>query len=672
MALLKNENNRFIRYDDHETVMIEAWGKNSLRVRVTRRREFSGNNWALLSVGEISSHQDAEISISEQTANIKNGTIEARINKEGWISFYNDKGYLLLEEYWRNRWNFARYTVPLNIGARELKPIPSNDSYRLVARFEARDGEKIYGLGQYQEPYLDKKGNKLELAHRNSQSSVPFALSNFGYGFLWNNPAIGWVNFAKNVTEWSAESTLEMDYWITSGDTPAMIEQQYASVTGKVPMMPEHGLGFTQCRMRYRNQEELLNVVRNHKKLGLPLDMVVADFFHWTVQGDYKFDPVDWPDVRAMLEELKSYSVELMVSIWPTVDSRSGNFAEMKEKGYLMEVDRGLRINMNWMGETVFFDPTNPGAREFIWSKAKKNYYDIGIKTFWLDEAEPEFGVYDFDIYRLYAGPVMQVGNIYPFMFAKTFYDGMKNEGVEHPMNLIRTAWAGSQRFGALVWSGDIHSGFRSLREQLAAGLSMGIAGIPWWTTDIGGFSGGYTDDPAFHELLVRWFEWGCFCPVFRLHGDRMPYREPVEKFRDGIQQFGSGSDNEIWSFGEDVQEILVEYLHLRERLKPYIRKLMLEAHEKGTPVMRPLFYDFPEDKNAWETGTEYMFGPDLLVAPVLEEKVIKRKLYLPSGSKWTCVWTGTEYDGGNTVEVDAPLERIPLFFRDGERLPIL
>lgn len=329
-------------------------------------------------------------------------------------------------------------------------------------------------------------------------------------------------------------------------------------------------------------------------------------------------------------------------------------------------------MNMNWMGETVFFDATNPEARSFVWEKVKQNYFDKGIRTFWLDEAEPEFGLYDFDIFRFHAGPALAVSNIYPAAYAQGFYDGLREAGVEHPMSLVRAAWAGSQRFGALVWSGDIHSSFRSLRDQLAAGLSMGLAGIPWWTTDIGGFIGGDPTSPEFRELLVRWFEWGCFCPVFRLHGDRVPYRPPPVPRRNDIQQFGSGADNEVWSFGDEAYPILCQYLFLRERLRPYLRRLMREAHERGTPVMRPMFYDFPKDARAWEVETEYMFGPEVLVAPIMEPGQRRRALYLPEGTSYRCAWTGERYEGGQSIEVEAPLDRIPLMLVGDANLPIL
>jgi alpha-D-xyloside xylohydrolase len=217
-----------------------------------------------------------------------------------------------------------------------------------------------------------------------------------------------------------------------------------------------------------------------------------------------------------MVKELKDMGIELMVSIWPTVDKRSENFNEMLENGYLIRTERGVRIAMTFQGSTIHFDPTNPGSREYVWNKAKKNYYSKGIKVFWLDEAEPEYRVYDFENYRYHLGPNIAIGNIYPREYARTFYEGMAKEGQQNIVNLLRCAWAGSQKYGALVWSGDIASSWSSFRDQLAAGLNMGMSGLPWWTTDIGGFHGGDPNDEKFRELFVRWFQWGTFCPVMR------------------------------------------------------------------------------------------------------------------------------------------------------------
>lgn len=650
---------RLIRRFENETLMIEPWGENSIRVQaIMMGNTIDGKEWALT---EEVKHT-ANIKIDGETASVINGKIRAEITESGKILFYNQNGKLLLEEYARNRRNlFSKDCSALEIEGREFRGILGGD-YTLNARFESNPEEKVYGMGQYQQPYLNLKGCTLELAHRNSQASVPFMISSLGYGFLWNNPAIGKVIFGKNITQWSAESTKRLDYWITAGDTPSEIEESYANVTGKVPMMPEYGLGFWQCKLRYQTQEELLEVAREYKRRGLPIDVIVVDFFHWPKQGEWKFDPTYWPDPEGMIAELKAMGIELMVSVWPTVEKESENFEEMQRLGYLVRTDRGVNVTMEFLAPTVFIDPTNPETREYVWNKIKKNYYDKGVKIFWLDEAEPEYSVYDYDNYRYYEGPNVQIGNIYPLMYAKTFYDGMKKEGQDNIVNLLRCAWAGSQKYGAMVWSGDIASSFISMRNQLAAGLNMGISGIPWWTTDIGGFHGGDPNKEEFRELFVRWFQWGTFCPVMRLHGDREPRQPQVGT--TGGSLCCSGAANEVWSYGEEVYEICKKYLKIREELRSYIREAMVAAHEKGTPVMKPLFYLFPEDKECWEVEDEYLFGDSMLVAPILYAGSKKRKVYLPAGTRWKEYEGVNAYEGGIWIEVETPIDMIPVFVK--------
>ena len=666
---------------------IDAWGRDSVRIRMTSEPEMDPRDWALTEPVEETEPEIAweevdttdpwyrgeEYKAHHQKGRIwrfTNGGLTVQVNPEGWLSFLNRKGEVLTEEYWRNRNRINRYSTSLRIPARELKPIPGTTDWALTARFEAYEDERIYGMGQYQDRQLNKKGSVLELCHRNSQASVPFFVSSRGYGFLWNNPAIGTCVFGSNRTEWTARSTKKMDYFITCGDTPADIERNYTAAVGRTPMMPEYGMGYWQCKLRYRTQEELLAVARKHKAMGLPMDAIVVDFFHWTRQGDFKFEPLDWPDPEAMVKELKEMGIETVVSVWPTVDEKSENFGEMADRGYLIRTDRGNDIS-TWMGDGLSFDATNPGAQRFVWEKCKEHYYDIGIRCFWLDEAEPEYGSYEFDNYRYWAGPALQTSNIYPLCYAKGFWDGLRAAGETEILSLTRCAWVGSQKYAVLAWSGDVHSSFRSMREQLAAGLSMEMAGIPWWTCDLGGFMGGDISDPAFRELLVRWFAWGCFLPVFRMHGERSPWYEREQEYRNGVRQLTSGQDNEVWSFGEENTPILSRYLLIRERLRPYVRQIMREAHESGAPVMRPLFYDFPKDQEAWKVEDSYMFGPDLLVSPVMEAGVTERQVYLPAGATWKDAYTGKVYDGGQHVAVPAPIDIIPVLIRDGKDYPI-
>jgi alpha-D-xyloside xylohydrolase len=623
-------------------------------------------DWALLPPPPSA----AKVLIDGHGASIRNGRIEARVTDDGMIEFRKQNGEQLLREYVRRRDTLDPPRSALKIPAREFRPIAGGD-YGLCVRFEAQAAERIFGMGQYQHEFLDLKGCTLELAHRNSQASVPFALSSLGYGLLWNNPAIGQVTFARNVTEWRAHSTRQLDYWVTAGDTPAEVVEAYTAVTGRVPLMPDWGTGLWQSKLRYRTQDELLAVAREYLRRGLPLSVIAADFFHWPTQGDWRFDVSSWPDAAAMVAELRASGVELMVSVWPTVARRAERFAEMLRRGYLIRTERGTRTTGEFVGNTVYVDVTNPDARRYLWEAIRSGYWDAAdVRVFWLDEAEPEFVAYEFDHYRFFLGSDLQVGNVFPTLYAKAFHDGLVEAGEQRPMVLIRSAWAGSQRYGALVWSGDIDATFESFRCQVRAGLNMGLAGIPWWTSDIGGFHGGSAEDPAFRELLTRWFQFATFCPVLRMHGEREPHVAPLVSADGAV--VGSGAPNEVWSYGTETYEILARYLRIRERLRPYIAGLMRDAHERGTPPIRPLFYDFPSDPLAWDVDDAFLFGPDLLVAPVLHAGDRWRRVYLPAGTTWRDTWTGAVVDGGSWVDAAAPIEDIPLFQRGDVGLPIL
>lgn len=483
-------------------------------------------------------------------------------------------------------------------------------------------------------------------------------------------PAIGRVELAGNGTRWVADSARQLDYWITAG-TPADAQRRYSAATGRTPMLPEWAAGFWQCKLRYRTQDELLDVAREYKRRGLPLSAIVCDFFHWTHLGDWKFDPAEWPDPAAMRRELAELGVKLVVSVWPSVSPLSENHPLMEQRGYFIGTQYGPMAHADWPDKEVastvqvaFYDATNPEARDFLWSRVKDNYLDpYGISAFWLDACEPELKPGFQENLRYHAGPGLEVGNLYPRENARTFYEGMLAAGETEIVTLNRSAWAGSQRYGAALWSGDIGTDFPTLRRQIAAGLNTALSGIPWWNTDIGGFHGGDPDDPAYREVMVRWFQFGAFSPLMRLHG-----------FRDPGMPLGpdmTGGPNEVWSYGEEAGAILEKYLRLRERLKPYVLDVMREAHEEGLPVMRPLFLEFPEDHAAWSVDDSYFFGSDLLVAPVLTAGATVRTAYLPAGAWWTDAWTGETYEGGAAVTVDAPLDRIPLFLRDGARLPV-
>ena len=655
---------------DGETVRIEAWGRG-IRVRAAVMAEIRDVDFALLDDIPTAGFARVEGAVATVTAGGTTVVAEEETAYHWSAGFHRDRlrlrfqdaeGRVVLEEIGDGG--------ALMLKAREYRPSAFGGA-ALRARFASDPDEHIAGMGLYQQPFVDLKGTTLELAHRNSQTSVPFLQSSSGYGFLWNNPATGTATFGRNYTEWTSAAADQLDYWVTVGATPREISDAYAEVTGRPPMMPEHGLGFWQCKLRYWNQEQLLEVAREHHRRGIPLDVIVADFFHWQWMGDYSFEEEFWPDPAAMVRELKELGVELMVSVWPQVSPNSDNFLPLQRENLLVKTRTGIDVQYHFVDQyTRFLDVTNPRARTWLWERLRESYGRHGIDLFWLDEAEPEYGAYEFDHYLYAAGPTAKVANIYPRDFVRAIGEGQRANGNDRPLSLVRAAWAGSQRHGALIWSGDVHSTWHDLRAQITAGIHMGVAGIPWFTTDIGGFTGGWVDDPAFRELLVRWFQFGAFSPVMRLHGDRRP-QQPVAT-ATGEYRLESGADNEVWTYGPEIEETLVSYIRLREALRPYTRALMAEAHEHGTPVLRGLFYEFPDDARCWEVGDQFLFGADVLVAPVLEPGAVERDVYLPAGAAWTDARTGESFDGGRTIRVAAPLASVPVFARTPEALALL
>lgn len=644
----------------HELVQIEPWGRDSVRVRAT--------NDAALHADVVSAllppaPTEVRIMLDEQGATLVNGGLTVCVSPTGHIRFIrSDSGAELLAE--------IEHRHSTRIPARHSQA-QSGALYHLEASFQAYEGERLYGLGQHQHGRLDQKGSVIDLIQRNTEVSIPFLFSNRGYGLLWNNPATGRVELGATQTRWVAEATPQLDYWITAGSSPAEIMAHYADATGHAPSFPHWASGFWQCKLRYRTQDELLTVARGYKERGLPLSVIVIDFFNWTLQGDWRFDPKDWPDPAAMVSELQSLGIELMVSIWPTVNPLSENFAEMERRGLLMRTERGIPAGMIFQDKRPegplfvhYYDATHPEARAFLWEKVRANYYQYGIKTWWLDACEPEVHPMQPDHLRFHLGNGSMVANAYPLLHEQGFYEQQSQISDEPILNLCRSAWAGSQRYGAAVWSGDIDSTFEALQVQVRSGLNMALSGIPWWTTDIGGFYGGDIHSPSFRELVVRWFQYSAFCPLFRLHG----YRNPE---RDTDAMIDTGAENEAWSFGNEAYAIIRELLSLRERLRPYIEEQMQRASQTGMPPMRPLFFDFPEDNECASVDDQFLLGPDLLVAPILHEGARSREVYLPTGTTWTDAWSGQIYEGGRTLMADAPLERIPLYLRGDAHLPI-
>jgi Alpha-glucosidases, family 31 of glycosyl hydrolases len=648
MGILSIQENKIIFQKRDELLILEPWGKDCLRFRSSPNVSIAEENWNLLPQAVTA----CETVLEDDKAVITNGKLSAEIYRNGKTVYYKN-GRKLLEE---------RSEMAFNSKYREYRTVGA-DHYKAAVIFEADTREHFYGLGQEQNDCFDLKGSSSRLLHRNTKSTIPFVYSSKGYGFLWNNPAIGNCELTNNHTLWEGESVKQLDYLILAGDTPSEVMGKYADLTGHAPKFPAWASGFWQSRLRYEDQDELLAIAEEYKKREVPLSAIIIDYFHWTEQGEWKFDPKYWPDPKKMCEELAAQGIQTIVSIWPTINPDSENYQYMDDRNMLIRTKNGQYGIFPFYGLQTYIDPSNPETRKYVWSKVYENYYKNGVKGFWLDEAEPEIVPTHFDNLQLYRGSGQEVGLLYPYHYSQLFYEGLKEAGEQEIISLTRAAWIGSQRFGALVWSGDIPSTFEALRMSVKTGLNMAMCGIPWWNSDIGGFWGADTESDYFRELIVRWFQFGIFCPVTRLHGSRNRTKGQDER-NAGVKE-RSGGANEIWSFGDQVYPILKKLILLRERLRPYLHKYMDIASSTGVPVMRPMFFDYPEDEICYTLGDQYLFGEDILFAPIVSQGQTDRRVYLPSGS-WIDINEKKEYNGGVYVEMHAELDQFIAFVKKG------
>ena len=400
--------------------------------------------------------------------------IQANVDRSGHLTFINSAtGQILLEEP-----EMKMFGAPPP--SRHFK-YRNGGLHKIEAWFQAQEGERFFGLGQHQHGLLDQKGCVIELQQRNTEVAIPFLVSSRKYGFLWNNPAIGRVELGRNATRWVAEGSQQLDYYIVCGETYTEILERYADVTGKAPAFPAWASGFWQCKLRYETQEELLEVAREHQRRGLPFSVIVADFFHWTRMGDWKFDPQRWPDPSAMVRELEAMGVKLMVSVWPTVSPTSENYPAMTEKGFLINNELGVDAQHVFVDNGIegpayfaYYDATNPEACRFMWDVMQKNYYAHGIKLFWLDNDEPDVNPWHPENLRFFLGNGVEVANIYPLLHQKAFYEGLLRAGESEALTLSRSGWAGSQRYGSVIWSGDVAFHLRKPASSSTCRLEYG------------------------------------------------------------------------------------------------------------------------------------------------------------------------------------------------------
>lgn len=624
-----------------EVIRISACGKNAIRFQSFPGCAVIDTNYNLMP-------QPAECDIVEEEkfVTLKCGTLTAKLDVQGNVSFCDNDRLILSEKPEHTGGGKSRRYV--NKG---------HDSWTADISFWPHEDEHFFGIGHSWDNEFDLKGTVIDIKHINAKCTVPYVYSSLGYGFLWNVPSIGRVDFAKNKTRWHSDCCQAIDYVIIAG-TPMETCEMLADLTGHAPVMPDWATGFWQCRLRYESQEELLGVVRKYRELGIPLSAIIVDYFHWTEQGDYKFDTKYWPDVKAMADEIHETGTKLLVSMWPTINEKSENYRHMVENNMLIRTSRGSDRLFDFYGWQAQIDVSNPATREYVWSKLKENYADKGVDDFWFDVSESEIWPEHFDNLITSRGRGEMTALMYPYDYARLVYEGQKAMGRDDIVTLIRGAYLGSQKYATLVWSGDIPSTFESLQHQVNGALNMAMCGIPWWNTDIGGFFGGDIQSDYFRELIVRWFQFGLFCPVMRLHGSRIRHG----KRSDIIEP--SGDPNEIWSFGERAFDIIRNILKLRENLRPYIGEQMKTASEKGWPVIRPMFFTYPQDETCWKLNDQYLFGDDILFAPIMEQGQTSRTVYVPEG-EWVLAKDGTVYTQG-THTIHAELDEFIALVRKG------
>jgi alpha-D-xyloside xylohydrolase len=543
-------------------------------------------------------------------------------------------------------------------GTRTLTPVDVNGekTYKAESFLNVYGSpEGLFGLGQHQAGVWNYRGESVDVSQENSNIAVPLLVSSNGYGLFWNNfSRTRFNNRFANYLYISSEVAETIDYYFLYGPELDQVVAEYRELTGAAPMFGKWAYGFWQCKNRYKSQAELLGVAHKYRELKIPVDNIVQDWFWWNRKGEHIFN-TNYPDPKGMVDDLHKNNFHLMISVWPFFEPGSKEYEYMDKQGWFIDKFRYDKLPYHRAGMAAY-DATNPEARKYYWELMNKALFSIGIDAWWLDTVEPETEGLEENIqlgHKLSIGSGNRYVNLYPLLTEEGVYQGQRRASDEKRVFILgRSAFAGSQRAAVTAWSGDILSNFETFKRQIPAGLNYSISGLPYWTTDIGGFVSGDPNDPAYRELFVRWFQFGTFSPIFRVHGTR------------------STDQNELWSYGPEAQKILTDYDRLRYELMPYIYSVAWKTTNDGYTPMRPLIMDFRTDPRALNIGDQFMFGPAILVNPVTEEKATSRHLYLPK-AKWYDFWTGAAVEGGRTVDAPAPLDRLPLFVRAGSIVPM-
>ena len=456
-----------------------------------------------------------------------------------------------------------------------------------------------------------------------------------------NTPKLSW-KLSDNFTTFRSPTAKLLDYVVFYGPSADSVIATYRNLSGNAPMFPKWAYGFWQCRERYTSAKHLVETVEEFRRRSLPLDVIVQDWQYWGNRGwgVPQFDEKNYPNPSGFIKELHDLNAHFNISIWSNPDKNS-------------TIGREYVAKNRFIPDTKWLDYFNPETRKEYWNTLKINMFDKGVDSWWMDAVEPENDALKGTKTHLGIGDLFRL--TYPLMVSKAVYEGQRETSSDKRVCILtRSAFSGQQRYGVINWSGDIGGTWDVFRNQIVAGLNFTISGLPYWTTDIGGFFrpglSQYTDE-KYQELLTRWYQWGTFNPIFRMHGYQ--------------------TETEPWKYGQTVEDNMRKMLNLRYRLLPYIYSEAWQVTKNGSTMMRALVMDFNGDTDAVKQPYEYMFGKAFLVAPITEAGATQRDVYLPKSADWFDFWTGKRIKGGQTIKAEAPLNKIPLFIKAGSIVPM-
>jgi alpha-D-xyloside xylohydrolase len=555
-------------------------------------------------------------------------------------------------------------------------------TYTVYQAYKLDKDEAIYGLGEQQQGKMVQRNIKLNMIQGNTDDYIPFFLSVKGYGLFWDN-------YSPTVFEDNPESTSfksdvgdYIDYYFVYGGNADGVIACMHDLTGQVPMFPLWTFGYWQSKERYKSQDELVDVVKKYRELGVPLDGIIQDWQYWGnnyLWNAMEFLNADFPNPQKMVDDVHNLNAHMVISIWNSFGPQTKQYRELDKIGALMDFQTWPQSgsekwppNRDYPSGVRVYDPFNPEARDIYWKYLNKGIFSLGMDGWWMDSSEPDhldFKPSDLDN-KTYLGSFRKVRNAFPLMTVGGLYQHQRSETSDKRVFILtRSAFAGQQRYGANTWSGDVTSSWDALRNQISAGLNFSLCGIPYWNSDIGGFFLSRfrkrLDDAGYRELYSRWIQFGTFCPMMRSHGTDAP-RE--------IYQFGEK--------GDKVYDAIEKFINLRYSLLPYIYSVSWDVTSNKSTMMRALMMDFPGDKQALDINDQYMFGKSILVCPVTVPMYSKdtnedfgplktKELYLPKGADWFDFWTGIKFSGGQTIKKETPIDIIPLYVKAGSILPV-